>query len=105
MLLIPCPWCGPRSEAEFTYIRASHAKRPATSNLESGDAEKHALLDYVYLRDNPKGVTQEYWQHTGGCRGILKVERNNVTHEITVSVKRDEPLPSDARPVEEGEPA
>lgn len=92
MMLIPCPWCGPRSETEFTYIRASQTKRPDTSSLE---ADKQPVMDYVYLRDNPKGVTQEHWQHSGGCRGILKVERHNVTHEITASVKRDEPLPSE----------
>ena len=95
MLLIPCPWCGERSESEFTYIRASHAERPDTSQLEQDQSERLALLDYVYLRDNPKGWTKEHWQHTGGCRGIFAVERHNVTHEIRGSAKPGEPLPSE----------
>ena len=102
MLLVPCPWCGARSEAEFTYIRASQTKRPATGDLSAENTEQQALLDYVYLRDNPKGMTQEYWQHSGGCRGIFKVERNNVTHEITASVKRDGALPSELNGEVEG---
>ena len=101
MLLIPCPWCGHRSEAEFTYIRASQAKRPETGALDEANSNQQELLDYVYLRDNPKGWMEEYWQHTGGCRGIFKVERHNVTHEIRASVKRDEHLPS-AVQAEEG---
>ena len=32
MLLIPCPWCGPRSQIEFTYGGDATVKRPATVN-------------------------------------------------------------------------
>ena len=41
-----------------------------------------AWFDYVYLRDNPKGGTDEYWQHSGGCRAWLVVERDTLTHEV-----------------------
>ena len=29
MLLIPCPWCGPRDEIEFHYGGEAHIARPA----------------------------------------------------------------------------
>ncbi|MGZ5352445.1 MAG: sarcosine oxidase subunit delta, partial [Actinomycetota bacterium] len=29
MLLIPCPWCGPRDEVEFRYGGQAHVAYPA----------------------------------------------------------------------------
>ena len=49
MLLIPCPWCGPRNQIEFTYGGDATLRRPAP------DAPEAAWVDYVYLRDNPCG--------------------------------------------------
>ncbi len=94
MMLIPCPWCGERSENEFTYIGDARRQRPDTSALDVSDETLKAHSDYVYLRDNPKGWHQEYWQHTSGCRAHFKVERNVVDHRIRASVKADEELPS-----------
>jgi len=74
-MLIPCPWCGARDVAEFTYGRDA-ADRPAHS------AADQVFADHVFLRDNPRGRTAEYWQHTGGCRAWIRVERDTLTHEI-----------------------
>ena len=49
MMLIPCPWCGPRNQIEFTYGGDATLRRPAP------DAPEAAWVDYVYLRDNPRG--------------------------------------------------
>ena len=49
MLLIPCPWCGPRSQVEFTYGGDATVERPPA------DAPEQAWFEYVYLRDNPRG--------------------------------------------------
>ena len=49
MLLIPCPWCGPRNQVEFTYGGDATVRRPAP------DAPARAWFDYVYVRDNPRG--------------------------------------------------
>ncbi len=51
MLLIPCPWCGPRDEAEFHYGGQAHVPYPENPA---------ALTDqewsrYLFFRDNPKG--------------------------------------------------
>jgi heterotetrameric sarcosine oxidase delta subunit len=78
MLLIDCPYCGPRAQIEFTYGGDAGAQRPA-------DPEKVPLetwLDYVYLRDNPRGPHWELWQHAAGCRSWLRVQRDTLTHEI-----------------------
>ncbi|WP_343562593.1 sarcosine oxidase subunit delta [Kiloniella sp. b19] len=74
---INCPCCGPRSSGEFSYEGDALRTRPADDNQ---DRENWA--SYVYGRENPRGWHREYWQHTGGCRSILEVERNTVTHEI-----------------------
>ena len=78
MRIINCPLCGPRDHAEFTYIGDATKNRP-----ENGDSSNdHAWYDFVYLRDNPKGLHEELWQHSFGCRCFVKVLRNTLTHEI-----------------------
>jgi sarcosine oxidase subunit delta len=62
---ITCPFCGPRDEAEFAY---------------RGDAT--APDGELYIRDNPKGWHEEWFQHALGCRQWLRVRRHTVTHEI-----------------------
>jgi heterotetrameric sarcosine oxidase delta subunit len=75
-MLIDCPYCGSRPSEEFTYLGDASLVRPAI------DATMDAWLDYVYLRDNPKGRMHEYWHHGGGCRSWLVLERDTLTHEI-----------------------
>ncbi len=79
MLLIPCPCCGPRVQTEFTYTGDATLTRPAD------DADDQAWIDYVYLRDNPKGPHDEVWQHTSGCRRFVKVRRDTASHDIIAS--------------------
>lgn len=53
-------------------------ERPSYDN-----ADQEAWFRYVYVRPNPKGLHQEYWQHIFGCRQWLVVERDTVTHSIS----------------------
>ncbi|BAB52563.1 sarcosine oxidase subunit delta [Mesorhizobium japonicum] len=76
--LIPCPHCGSRPKEEFT-VKGAAVARPAP------DADTDLWIDYVYLRDNPRGAYEEYWHHTSGCRRWLVVSRNTATHEISGS--------------------
>ncbi|MDF2095468.1 sarcosine oxidase subunit delta [Aquibaculum arenosum] len=78
MLLIDCPHCGPRSETEFSYGGEAHIARPLDPAALS-DAE---WADYVFLRDNPKGLIRERWMHAHGCRRWFNVARDTVTYEI-----------------------
>jgi sarcosine oxidase subunit delta len=79
MMLIPCPWCGPRSQVEFTYGGDATPRRPAP------DASEAAWAEYVYLRDNPCGPHDELWYHGAGCRSWFRVRRDTRTHEILAS--------------------
>jgi sarcosine oxidase, subunit delta len=76
MLQIPCILCGARDESEFICGGTSHIARP---HLEASDQE---WGEYLFFRDNPKGVHLERWRHVHGCGRWFNVARNTVTHEI-----------------------
>lgn len=78
MLLIACPHCGPRAESEFSYGGEAHIARPTEPDALTDEA----WADYVFLRDNPKGVILERWMHAHGCRRWFNVARDTVTYEI-----------------------
>src|SRR5207302_3431601 len=78
MLLIPCPWCGPRDEVEFHYGGEAHIARPADP-----DALDDAVwADYLYLRANPKGVLAQRWVHRHGSRRRFNLLRDTVSPRI-----------------------
>ncbi len=84
---IPCPYCGERGSAEFTYLGDASPVRPRDTRPPGADeardaAAARAFHDYVYLRANPAGALREWWQHTGGCRAWLAVERDVSTHAL-----------------------
>ena len=89
MLLIPCPWCGPRAQTEFTYGGDATVKRP------SSDAPEAAWVDFVYLRDNPMGPHDELWHHSAGCRQWFHVRRDTRTHAILSSARPGTSLSKD----------
>ena len=61
MLLIPCPWCGPRDDVEFRYGGQALLSYPADPDALSDEE----WADYLFMRDNPKGDFSERWFHTG----------------------------------------
>ena len=79
MMLITCPWCGPRDETEFHYGGEANLAHPSDP-FALTDAE---WADYVFTRPNPKGEFTERWSHRAGCRRWFKVVRDTVTHEIS----------------------
>ncbi|MEQ8263874.1 sarcosine oxidase subunit delta [Pseudohaliea sp.] len=89
MHLIECPWCGRRSEEEFTCGGQSHIARPGDPARTSDEG----WASYLYMRDNPKGLHFERWRHTFGCRQWFNVARDTVTHEIHAIYHMDEPPP------------
>ncbi|MEO8847788.1 MAG: sarcosine oxidase subunit delta [Casimicrobiaceae bacterium] len=91
MMLIPCPYCGPRNQVEFTYGGDATVRRP------DNDAPEAAWFDYVYLRDNPRGPHDEWWLHSAGCRSWFKVRRDTRTHDILANAHAGEPLPGAAQ--------
>ncbi|HVZ09304.1 sarcosine oxidase subunit delta [Rhodopila sp.] len=79
MLLIPCPWCGPRPENEFQHAGQAHIRRPSDPAAVSDEA----WAAYLYLRDNPKGPLAERWRHRHGCGRFFSVVRDTVTDRIS----------------------
>jgi sarcosine oxidase subunit delta len=89
MLLISCPWCGPRDETEFSYGGEAHIVRPADPETLS-DAE---WADYLFFRKNTRGRHLEQWSHSGGCRRWFNAQRDTGTNEITAVYRVGEPPP------------
>jgi len=71
-----CPFCGLRDEGEFSYEGDASVVYPPV------EADADAWHDAVYLREQPRGRARELWRHSAGCRSLLVMERNNVTHEV-----------------------
>jgi sarcosine oxidase subunit delta len=90
MLLIPCPWCGPRPENEFRYGGQAHLTRP-TDPSKVDDATWAA---YLHLRDNPKGRHTERWRHLHGCGRFFNCIRDTTTDRIAATYKPNESPPS-----------
>jgi heterotetrameric sarcosine oxidase delta subunit len=87
MLLIPCPWCGPREETEFRYGGQAGIAYPQDPDALN-DVE---WADFLFMRDNPKGDWSERWMHAAGCRRWFDVTRSTVTHRITDAPPPGEP--------------
>jgi sarcosine oxidase subunit delta len=77
MIRINCPVCGTRDESEFTYGADATVEMPAMD-----EAATTPWLNYVFMRDNPRGPHWEYWHHVQGCRQWLVLERDTLTHAI-----------------------
>ncbi len=75
MMLIPCPHCGPRAQDEFVYERTMDALIPL-------DLPPEEAMDRLFTRTNPRGVDDELWRHTFGCRAWLVMRRHRVTNVI-----------------------
>ena len=76
MLLINCPPCGPRAQVEFAYERT-------VDSVVQPDAPADEAIERLFTRANPRGVDDEIWRHSFGCRAWLVMTRHRATHEIT----------------------
>ena len=89
MLLIPCPFCGPRPELEFRYGGQAHIARPQNPAA----LDDHEWSEFLYLRDNTKGVHAERWRHIHGCARFFNMLRDTTTDRIVTTYKTGEPRP------------
>jgi heterotetrameric sarcosine oxidase delta subunit len=87
MMQLPCPWCGLRDEPEFVSGGPSHIDRPPIS------ASDQEWTEYLFFRDNPKGVHLERWCHRFGCGQWFNVARHTVTHQVLSVYRMGEPRP------------
>lgn len=89
MLLIHCPHCGDRAEIEFRNGGEAHLVR---SN-DPANTDDKTWADYLFVRDNPKGLHAERWVHVHGCGKYFNAVRNTATDKIEVTYKTGEPNP------------
>jgi heterotetrameric sarcosine oxidase delta subunit len=57
VILLPCPYCGPRNASEFRYV-GEVSERP-----DPNEAGVDEWRTYLYARNNPAGWTTETWYH------------------------------------------
>jgi len=93
MLLIECPYCGERPEIEFVYGGQSHIARPA----QPADVSLEQWADYLYCRDNTRGVHAERWRHTHGCGRFFNALRDTTTDQFVATYKVGAPPPPRSR--------
>jgi sarcosine oxidase subunit delta len=59
-----------------------------------------AWSEYLYYRDNPKGVHAERWIHTHGCGRWFNALRNTASDEFIVTYPMGQPRPDPTGGVE-----
>jgi sarcosine oxidase, subunit delta len=92
MLLIECPYCGKRPELEFSHAGQAHiarAQNPAEVSVQE-------WTDFLYMRDNTKGVHAERWRHTHGCARFFNALRDTTTDHFLATYKAGERAPAGA---------
>lgn len=88
MLMLTCPVCGVTAEeTEFHAGGEAHLKR------EGPEASEAAFEEYLFMRENPKGVHFERWRHVYGCGKWFHAARCTTTLEVfgTYSAQTLEP--------------
>ena len=89
MLIIDCPYCGPRPELEFGYAGQAHITRPADPSAVGADE----WAAYLYLRANTRGVHAERWRHVHGCARYFNALRDTTTDQFVATYRSGEPRP------------
>jgi sarcosine oxidase subunit delta len=83
MLLIDCPYCGKRPELEFAYGGQAHLARPR----EPAAVSDRQWADYLYVRDNARGVHAERWRHVRGCGRFFNALRDTTTDQFSATYR------------------
>jgi sarcosine oxidase subunit delta len=95
MLLLPCPYCGPRAEIEFRCGGEAHIARPA----EPAAVDDADWGSYLFYRTNPKGVHAERWLHAHGCMRWFNVLRETASDRIIATYRMGESRPAVPSPL------
>jgi sarcosine oxidase subunit delta len=95
MLLFSCPNCGPRNETEFHYGGQAHVAYPE----QPGELTDREWAEYLFYRQNTKGLFAERWVHSAGCRKWFNMLRDTVSYDIS-AVYRIEEQPPAPRPAQ-----
>lgn len=96
MLLVTCPYCGPRAEIEFRCGGEAHIARPA----DPSKLDDAAWAEYLFTRTNPRGIHAERWIHAHGCQRWFNALRDTVSDRILQTYPMGNPRPDRAPPQE-----
>jgi sarcosine oxidase subunit delta len=92
MLLIRCPHCGERPEAEFRYAGEAHLARPA----DPFGVDDEVWARFLYRRANPRGLHYERWRHIHGCGRFFNALRDTTTDLFRQTYRTGENPPAEA---------
>ena len=87
MIVLQCPWCGPRNVSEF------HSLGEVVERPDPSTANRWEWRTYLYLRRNAAGPVHERWFHRAGCRRYFDAERDT-TDNTVLATWRLGPAPS-----------
>ena len=90
MLLIDCPYCGPRPETEFRCGGEAHIARP-TDPSALDDA---AWADFLYTRSSTRGLLAERWNHAHGCQRWFNALRDTVSYRVEATWRIGQEMPA-----------
>jgi sarcosine oxidase, subunit delta len=76
VILIPCPYCGPRNAQEFRYVGEAVMRPDPNATTPEG------WRVYLYTRSNPAGWAVEKWFHRAGCGRYFIVERHTMSNDV-----------------------
>jgi sarcosine oxidase subunit delta len=88
VMRIPCPHCGVRNYIEFTCGGQADLVRPSDPQRCSDEE----WCNYLFMRQNPKGVHHERWCHTYGCGQWFTLWRDTFTHKIIAAESSEQPV-------------
>ncbi|SMX22420.1 sarcosine oxidase subunit delta [Boseongicola aestuarii] len=93
MLILKCPYCG--VACDETELHAGGEAHLTRHGPGSSDAD---FEEYLFMRENPRGVHFERWRHVYGCGKWFHAARDTATLEVfgTYSAQVAEP-PKDVR--------
>ncbi len=83
MLLIACPYCGARPELEFAHGGQAHIERPQ----DPAQTSEQEWVNFLYIRDNPRGPYAERWRHVRGCGKFFNAIRDTSTDQFVAIYK------------------
>ncbi|MEI8057019.1 MAG: sarcosine oxidase subunit delta [Actinomycetes bacterium] len=96
MLVIDCPYCGPRNSTEFRHAGEAGKSRDVANSTPA------EWRRYLYEFNNPLGWVREHWFHSSGCRRYISSERHTGNNEVRWVVPFGTPAPSTTSDKETG---
>ena len=97
MLQVTCPICGLEAdETEFQAGGEAHLTRPASNAPD--DVSDEVQRDYLYVRDNPRGIAHELWLCARGCGKWFHGARDTYSMEFKAFYRLSDPRPDLEKP-------